>query len=78
MLPDGVATIRYTFPDGKSEDARVDGGFWLMRHVSEQARPSGPSAPRIRVQLLSASGAVVNDFRLVWGEQTCAQISHGC
>ena len=78
MLPDGVATIRYTFPDGATEDAQVDGAFWLMRHVSEQIRPGGPSATKIRVRLLSASGAVVHDFQLVWGEQTCAQISHGC
>lgn len=78
MLPDGVATVRYTFPDGATEDARVDGDFWLMRHVSEQVPPSGPPTTRIRVRLLSASGAVVNDFRLVWGEQTCAQITHGC
>ena len=56
----------------------VDGGFWLMRHVSDRVPPSGPPTTTIRVRLLSASGAVVNDFRLIWGTQTCAQISHGC
>ena len=78
MLPDGVAKIRYTFPDGATEDAVVHGGFWLMRHVSDRVPPSGPPTTTIRVRLLSASGAVVNDFRLTWGRQTCAQISHGC
>lgn len=78
MLPDGVAKIRYTFPDGATEDAVVHGGFWLMRHVSDRVPPSGPPTTTIRVRLLSASGAVVNDFRLTWGVQTCAQISHGC
>jgi hypothetical protein len=33
---------------------------------------------KIRVRLLAANGSVVNDFRLEWGAQTCAQISHGC
>jgi hypothetical protein len=78
MLPDGVATVRYTFPDGATEDAAVHSGFWLMRHVSERVPPSGPPTTRIRVRLLSASGAVVNEFPLTWGRQTCAQISHGC
>ena len=49
-------TIRYTFPDGATEDAQVDGGFWLMRHVSEQMpsgrsvgdQDPGPAAVRVR------------------------------
>lgn len=78
MLPAGVAAIRYTFPDGAIEDAAVDGGFWLMRHLSDQTPPTGPPTTRIRVRLLSASGTVVNELQLVWGPQTCAQITHGC
>jgi hypothetical protein len=77
MLPSGVATVRYTFPDGKSVDSAVAGSFWLLRHLST-APPAGPSAKQIRVRLLSAGNAVLADFRLDWGTQTCAQISHGC
>jgi hypothetical protein len=77
MLPSGVATVRYTFPDGKSVDAAVAGSFWLLRHLST-APPAGPSAKQIRVRLLSGANAVLADFRLDWGTQTCAQISHGC
>ena len=69
---------RYTFPDGKTEDAAVVGSFWLLRHLSSGPAATGVPTTRIRVRLVSASGAVVNDFRLAWGTQTCAQISHGC
>lgn len=78
LLPAGVTAVRYTFPDGKTADAAVDGEFWLMRHMTAPAAASFPPASKIHVQLLSASGALVNDFRLTWGVQTCAQISHGC
>jgi hypothetical protein len=77
MLPSGVATVRYTFPDGKSVDAAVAGSFWLLRHLATTP-PAGPSANQIRVRLLSGGNAVLADFRLDWGTQTCAQISHGC
>ena len=76
MVPQGVVAIRYTFPDGTTVNATVVGEFWLMRHLSGTA--GSPPKTKIRVQLLSGSGAIVNDFRLAWGEQTCAQISHGC
>ncbi|MEU4192880.1 hypothetical protein AB0E69_13345 [Kribbella sp. NPDC026611] len=74
MVPAGVATIRYTFPDGATEDAVIQDGFWLLRHLSVKAE----GGARVRVRLLSSSGALVNDFRLVPGTQTCAQVSHGC
>ena len=78
MLPAGVATVRYSFVDGAVVDAEVSNGFWMMRHVSTVPPGAHDLGDRIRVQLLSPSGAVLNDVRLNWGTQTCAQISHGC
>lgn len=78
MLPVGVATVRYSFVDGDVVDAEVSNGFWMMRHVSTVPPGAHDLGDRIRVQLLSPSGAVLNDVRLNWGTQTCAQISHGC
>ncbi len=78
MLPDGVATVRYIFVDGAAVDAEVSNGFWMMRHVSTVPPGVDDLGSRVRVQLLSRTGAVLNDVRLNWGTQTCAQISHGC
>jgi hypothetical protein len=78
MLPSGVAAVRYTFADGAVVDAKVSNGFWMMRHVSTAPPSAHSPGNRIRVQLLSPTGGVVNDIRLNWGTQTCAQISHGC
>jgi hypothetical protein len=78
MLPDGVATVRYSFVDGAVVDAEVSNGFWMMRHVSTVPPGVEDLGSRVRVQLLSRTGAVLNDVRLNWGTQTCAQISHGC
>ncbi|TCC51864.1 hypothetical protein E0H73_40600 [Kribbella pittospori] len=78
LLPDGVATVRYSFADGETVDAEISNGFWLMRHVSSIPPGAHDLGDRVRVQLLSATGGVLNDVRLNWGTQTCAQISHGC
>ncbi|MFI7060342.1 hypothetical protein ACIBL3_05115 [Kribbella sp. NPDC050124] len=78
MLPAGVATVRYSFVDGAVVDAKVSNGFWMMRHVSTLPPGAHDLGDRVRVQLLSPTGAVLNDVRLNWGTQTCAQISHGC
>ncbi|MGW1340913.1 hypothetical protein ACWCOV_07635 [Kribbella sp. NPDC002412] len=78
MLPSGVATVRYSFVDGAVVDAKVSNGFWMMRHVSTQPSGAHDLGDRVRVQLLSETGAVLNDVRLNWGTQTCAQITHGC
>jgi hypothetical protein len=83
-LPAGVKTVRYGFPDGRTLDAVVTGKYWLMHYWSPSTANDGaggstPVQPaKIRVRLLAANGSVVNDFRLEWGAQTCAQISHGC
>jgi hypothetical protein len=79
LLPTGVAVVRYTFPDGKAVSAKVFGKYWALRYKS-----TGPAiqdwnkVPRIKVEQLAADGSVVKEFRLVYGEQSCAQISHGC
>lgn len=80
LMPSGVTKIAYTFPDGVTTNAVVKGNYWVMQY--RQAKPwvEGADADqaRIKVTLSRANGTVVKSFNLVWGEQTCAQISHGC
>jgi hypothetical protein len=80
LLPAGVAGITYTFPDGAKVNAVVKGKYWLMQHRT--AKPWGQGAdaeqPKIKVALTRANGSVLKTFHLTWGEQTCAQITHGC
>jgi hypothetical protein len=80
MMPSGVTKIAYTFADGVTTNAVVKGNYWVMQY--RQAKPwvEGADADqsRIEVTLSGANGTVVRSFKLVWGEQTCAQISHGC
>ena len=76
LLPTGVKTIVYTFPDGSMETAVVADKYWLMHHWT----PVGTYAAtdRIKVRLLGANDAVLGDLRLEPGLHTCAQITHGC
>jgi hypothetical protein len=78
LLPESVATVRYRFVDGAVVDAKVSNGFWMMRHTSTVPVAVRDLGSRVRVQLLSSTGAVLKDVRLNWGTQTCAQITHGC
>lgn len=79
ILPDGVAKVVYSFPDGKSSVAKVTGRYWLMQHAySEPLKEGVAHTERIRVRLERADGSVIRTFRLVWIKQTCAAISHGC
>jgi hypothetical protein len=79
LLPTGVTTVRYTFPGGSSVDATVSGKYWLMQHSVPLPGPQTSVSPeRVRVQLLGESGVALKKFALKPGEQTCAQITHGC
>ena len=78
-LPAGITKITYWFPDDKTTEAVITGE--LLGHAAPgrdsveggyRRRP-----PQVKVTLSSASGPV-KTFELVWGEQTCAQITHGC
>lgn len=79
VLPAGVSGIEYTFPDGKTEQARVTGRFWLMQHAADEPLQEGvPQGDPIRVTLRRSDGSAVRTFTLQWGSQTCAHINHGC
>ena len=79
QLPSGVAKISYTFPDGKTTDAVIKGNYWLMQHQTATPWKEGSApGPQIKAKLFGANGQVLKTFSLVWGEDTCAQISHGC
>ncbi len=80
QLPTGVAKIAYTFPDGTTANAVVKGNYWLMQHREARSWTPGSATnrPKIKVTLQRLNGSVLKEFRLIWGEQTCAQISHGC
>ncbi|MFG1627924.1 hypothetical protein [Kribbella sp. NPDC049227] len=76
LLPAGITTIAYTFPDGKTTNAVIKGGYWVMQHQTATPWKEGTApAGQIKVTLTGKNGKT---FKLVWGEQTCAQISHGC
>ena len=80
-LPSGVAKIAYTFPDGVTTNAVVQGDYWLLQHRATKPYVAGSSVAnraKIKVTLQRANGAVLKEFRLTWGDQTCAQITHGC
>ncbi|MEV0796080.1 hypothetical protein AB0I34_00230 [Kribbella sp. NPDC050281] len=76
LLPAGITKIAYAFPDGTTTNAVIKGGYWLMQHQTATPWKEG-TAPdqQIKVTLTGKNGKT---FKLVWGEQTCAQISHGC
>lgn len=80
LMPAGVAKISYTFPDGVTSDAVVEGNYWVMQHQEATPWKEGADAdrPQIKVKLTRANGSVVSTLLLTWGTQTCAQISHGC
>ncbi|WP_329483521.1 hypothetical protein OG555_15185 [Kribbella sp. NBC_01484] len=79
QLPSGVTKISYAFPDGRTTNAVVQGKYWVMQHQTATPWKEG-TAPTtlIKVTLYGANGHALRDFLLVWGEDTCAQISHGC
>jgi hypothetical protein len=75
LLPAGVTAINYIFPGGTTAEAVVSGNYWMLQHWIPGA---SLSPQRVRVQLIGSTGAVLKTFTLKPGEQTCAQISHGC
>jgi hypothetical protein len=79
QLPSGVASIAYTFPDGQTTDAVIKGNYWVMQHQTATPWKEGsPEGPQIQVALYGVNGQPMRNFLLNWGEDTCAQVSHGC
>lgn len=79
QLPAGVTKISYAFPDGTTTNAVIKGKYWLMQHQTPTPWKEGTSpTTMIKVTLYGANGQALRDFLLVWGEDTCAQITHGC
>lgn len=73
--PDGVTAIRYTFPDGHTEEAVVQDGFWAIQYYSDKAIPAAKT-DRIEVTVEGAGGQT---FELPFTIDTmCNQVSHGC
>lgn len=74
-VPTGVTGIRYAFPDGHTEEAVVQDGFWALQYYSDQPIPSGPN-DRVEVTL---DGPGAQTFELPFTADTmCNQVSHGC
>ena len=79
QLPSGVSKISYTFPDGRTTNAVIKGNYWLMQHQTATPWKEGSApGPQIKVTLFGPNGQSLRTFLLVWGEDTCAQVSHGC
>jgi hypothetical protein len=79
-VPAGVTKITYAFPDGNTTNAVIQGKYWLMQHQTTTPWKEGTPAPTklIKVTLYGANGQPLRDFLMNWGEDTCAQINHGC
>lgn len=79
-VPAGVTKITYAFPDGRTTNAVIQGKYWLMQHQTTTPWKEGTPAPttQIKVTLYGANGQTLRDFLMNWGEDTCAQITHGC
>jgi hypothetical protein len=74
-LPAGVTGISYTFPDGHTEKAVTQDGFWALQYYSDGPIPSG-RADRVEVKL---DGTAAQTIELPFNINTaCNQISHGC
>jgi hypothetical protein len=79
QLPPNVAGISYTFPDGVTTKAVIKGNYWVMQHQSAVPWKEGMGqGPQIQVVLWAPNGQPLRNFLLNRGEDTCAQISHGC
>jgi hypothetical protein len=80
ILPADVGGVSYTFPDGKTQNAVVNGPFWLMQHSFNEPWREGTdiNRPPIKVTLKRPNGSVLRSFELKWGTQTCAHVNHGC
>ena len=77
-LPAGITKVTYWFPDDKTTEAVITGDYWVMQHqVGTPWKEGTAPAAQVEVTLSTASGPV-KTFELTWGEQTCAQITHGC
>ncbi len=78
-LPAGVTKISYAFPDDVTTNAVIKGKYWLMQHQVAVPWTAGMApTTQIKVKLYGANGQQLRDFLLNWGEDTCAQITHGC
>jgi hypothetical protein len=73
--PNGVTDISYTFPDGHTEEAVVQDGFWALQYFSDKPIPSGPK-DRVEVTLDGPDGRTVElPFTI---NTQCNQVTHGC
>lgn len=79
LLASDVTSISYDFPDGQLVNAAINGGWWTMNYQPTSGPLAGggrlPSEP-VRVTV-TANGATTT-YTLEWGQDTCAQINHGC
>ncbi len=86
LLPAGVATISYSFPDGHVQKAEVqddDQGrtWWRMVYIARDGIITEPGTNQldldpITVHVTGSGGT--HDFTLRWALDTCAQVNHGC
>jgi hypothetical protein len=86
LLPAGVESVAYTFPDSHVQEAEVrddDHGrtWWRMVYVARRGIITEPGTNQldldpITVRVTGPGGT--HDFTLRWALDTCAQVNHGC
>ncbi|MEV6287075.1 hypothetical protein [Kribbella sp. NPDC051770] len=78
VLPKDVTAVTYTFPDGATTKAVVQGNYWLLQHQDPKPwTPGSETTQRIIVKITKSNGTTRTE-KLDWGTHTCAQITHGC
>lgn len=72
-VPNGVTAISYAFPDGHTEQATVQNGFWAMQYLSDKPIARGLDW-QVNVTLTGPNGRTITlDYT-----DGCNQVTHGC
>lgn len=75
-----VTKIAYAFPDGEVYEVVPDSqGVWFMDYQPSSGPLAGggrlPSEP---ITVTVTAGGESSTYTLEWGQDTCAQVNHGC
>ncbi len=81
VLPAGVTSVTYAFPDGHEEQAVVQGDHWVMQYLSDRSWSRDPDAT-VEVRLDGPAGPQTLELSTMPVGQNlpfgCNQVSHGC
>ncbi|MFX4271138.1 hypothetical protein ACQBAR_11060 [Propionibacteriaceae bacterium Y1685] len=80
-VPDDVSKITYALPNGKSVDATITEGYWMVHYVGTMSNDeigADPSAwPPLKVTVVQGGQSTTHEIQFTT-ETSCDQSSHGC